>query len=121
GVFSFNWLGQVLSIIMVSFIAYAVIRHRLMDIRLILKRTIIYSVLLVMSLSFYAALILLSHNFFENTLGSTVSIILGALLMALGFEPLRKLFQRVTERVFFKSEYDPEDVLSRVSRVLSSI
>jgi signal transduction histidine kinase len=121
GVFSVNWLGQILSIIMVSFIAYAVIRHRLMDISLILKRTIIYFVLLMMTLSFYAALILLSQRFFQNTFGSTVSIVLGALLMALGFEPLRRIFQRLTERIFFKREYDPEDLLSRISQILSSI
>src|SRR3990172_1154891 len=121
GVFSVNWLGQILSIIMVSFIAYAVIRHRLMDISIILKRTIIYSVLLMMTLSFYAALILVSQRFFQNTFGSTVSIFLGALLMALGFEPLKQIFQRLTEQIFFKGEYDPEEVLSRISRVLSSI
>ncbi len=121
GVFSVNWLGQILSIIMVSFIAYAVIRHRLMDISLILKRTIIYSVLLVMIFSFYAALILLSQRFFQNTFGSTISIILGAFLMALGFEPLRRIFQRLTEQIFFKREYDPEEVLSRISRILSTI
>jgi len=121
GIFSVNWLGQILSIIMVSFIAYAVIRHRLMDISLILKRTIIYSVLLVMIFSFYAALILLSQRFFQNTFGSTISIILGAFLMALGFEPLRRIFQRLTEQIFFKREYDPEEVLSRISRILSTI
>jgi signal transduction histidine kinase len=121
GIFSVNWLGQILSIIMVSFIAYAVIRHRLMDISLILKRTIIYSVLLVMTLSFYAALILLSQRFFQNTFGSTVSIVLGAFLMALGFEPLRRIFQRLTEQIFFKREYNPEEVLSRISQILSTI
>ncbi len=121
GVFSVNWLGQILSIIMVSFIAYAVIRHRLMDINVILKRTIIYSVLLMMALSFYASLIMLSQGFFQNTFGSNVSIVLGALLMALGFEPLRKTFQRLTEKIFFKGEYDREELLSVISRILSSI
>jgi len=39
GIFYFNWLGQVLSIIMAVFIAYAILKHHLMNIQIIATET----------------------------------------------------------------------------------
>ncbi|TSC54448.1 MAG: Sensor protein [Microgenomates group bacterium LiPW_31] len=43
GIFYFNWLGQILSVIMSVFIAYAILKHHLMNIRVI--ATEIFSIL----------------------------------------------------------------------------
>lgn len=115
------WLGPPFTIIMISFITYAITKYRLLDIKVIAKRTIVYSVLLLTTLTFYAILILLSQRFFQNTVGFTLSVVIGALLMALGFEPLRRFFQKITERFFFKNEQNPQELLAQLVEVLSSI
>jgi signal transduction histidine kinase len=115
------WLGPPFTIIMIGLITYAITKYRLLDILVIAKRTIVYSVLLLTTLTFYAALILLSQQFFQDTVGFTLSALIGAFLMALGFEPLRRFFQRVTERFFFKEEKNPQEFLAQLGEVLSSI
>ncbi len=121
GYYQWIWLGPVFTIIMISCIAYAIIRYRLMDIRIILKRTIAYSALLVLTLAFYALIILASRQIFQNRIGPWVSLVVSALLVAVGFEPLRRAFQRATERIFFQKDKDPRQLLNRLSETLSSI
>ncbi|HEY5648733.1 MAG TPA: GAF domain-containing protein [Nitrospiria bacterium] len=121
GNFTLMWLGPVFTIIMIACISYAIIRYRLMDIRVIIKRTIVYSSLLVLVLSFYALIILASQQIFENRIGTWVSLVLSAFLVAAGFDPLRRLFQRATDRIFFQSEKNSGDLLARLSEALNSI
>jgi signal transduction histidine kinase len=42
GFFFLNWLGQVFTCIMVAFTTYAILKYRLMDIRIVVKKTIVY-------------------------------------------------------------------------------
>jgi len=42
GYFFLNWMGQVFTCIMVAFTAYAILKYRLMDIRIVFKKVIIY-------------------------------------------------------------------------------
>lgn len=120
GIFSLNWLGQIFTIIMSSFIAYAIVRYRLMDIKLIIKRTIVYSMLLVMTFAVYVFMILSSQTTLGNQSGPTLQMFLTALLVALGFEPLKRFFQRATDRIFFKEEYSQKTLLSRLSVMMSN-
>ncbi|HEY4485664.1 MAG TPA: GAF domain-containing protein [Nitrospiria bacterium] len=119
------WLGPVFTVIMISCIAYAIVRHRLMDLRVFLKRTIVYSALLVLTLSLYTLIILASQQVFESRVesraGPYASLIISAFLVAVGFDPLRRLFHRATERIFFQTVKDPQQLLSRLSEILSTI
>ena len=45
--FSLNWVGPVVTITMVVSMAYAIIRYRLMNIKLILARSILYTILVI--------------------------------------------------------------------------
>jgi hypothetical protein len=46
------WLGPLFTIILIGSTAYAIVKHRLMDIRMIFNRAIVYSVFLVVTLAF---------------------------------------------------------------------
>ena len=117
---SLMWLGPPFSLFMIGFIAYAIIKHRLMDIRLILSRTIVYSLLLAITLVMYTMLILLAQRFFQDRTGYTSSLVIGSLLIALGFEPLKRLFQKATERIFFRGELDAQRLLSGLGETFST-
>ncbi|HUK56932.1 MAG TPA: ATP-binding protein [Nitrospiria bacterium] len=118
---SLMWLGPHFSLFMIGFISYAIIKHRLMDIRLILSRTIVYSLLLVSTLVLYTMLILLAQRFFQDKTGYMTSLVIGSLLIALGFEPLKKSFQRTTEKIFFRGELDPQRLLGELSETFSMV
>jgi len=117
---NFMWLGPQFSLFMIAFISYAIVKHRLMDIRLILNRAIVYSLLLGSTLVFYTMLILISQRFFQNKTGYVTSLVIGSLFIALGFEPLKQLFQKATERVFPRDSMDAPEVLTKMGETFST-
>lgn len=102
--------------------AYAIIKHRFMDLRLLVARSVSFTFLLLLLGVVYGLLIfgtatLLFPQSSMNIAQTGVYIILG-LLEALTFQPLRRIFERVTDRFFFKNRYDTEQVLSSFSNLL---
>jgi signal transduction histidine kinase len=57
GVFSWNFLGPTSSIIFVALAAYAIVRHELLDIRVIIRRGLLYGLLLSLVGAVYLVLV----------------------------------------------------------------
>jgi signal transduction histidine kinase len=119
----FSNLGPCFALIFFSFIAYAIVKHRLMDIYIILRKSLIYSLLLIAILTTYGVLIFTMQQFFSQKPGSSqlVAIIAASFLIALGMRPLEDLVAKLTDKIFFKARYDYKNTLSQVSSAISSI
>lgn len=115
------WLGPPFEIILIGSTAYAIVKHRLMDIRMIFNRSIVYSIFLVVTLALYTMVVLASQQFFKDTTGVVASLFIGSLLVALGLDPLRKFIQKTTDRIFFQGEFVSQQLLGTVTDTLSSI
>ncbi len=122
----YSQLGPVFTVFFVSFIFYAIIKHRLMDIRLVVARSLSYAALLLILAVFYATGILgLERIIFPNSSGS-ISIYQAAFrisltaIIAFSFQPIKNWVTERTDRIFFKGQYNSEELLSVLSHVLSS-
>lgn len=108
---SFISFGPVSLVIFSALIAYAIARHQLMDIRVVIQRGLIYSTLLALIVGFYAGLLhiitLVVSNGAHSFIGSLVTIIVG-----IGTIPtIEKNFRRVTDKIFFKHPYEYTEAL----------
>jgi len=124
GYFELNWAAQVFFIIYVSSIAYAIARYRLMDIKLIIARTIVFSLFVVILIAIYAVLSVIIGTYFESLLGIKSNMIIGitiAVLVVIGYQPSRNFIEKTTNKFLFKKSYDPDQLLSHISDVTSSI
>lgn len=122
----FVWLGPELTIIWVVAIAYAIVAHRLFDIRIIIRRTVVYSGLLIFALATYSIVVFIFAQLFGPdgqvfTSRSFVTNLIAALAIAVGFEPLRKWLTQTTDKFLFKGEYDPQTVIQQLAQSLSSV
>ena len=121
---NYAWIGPSGTIIMVGFIAYAVTRYRLMDIRLVVARTITFGFIVLLLTIIYAALSTLIATFFESWVGIKSNILVGiiiAILVVIGYQPLRKLIEGITNTFLFKKAYNPDQLLSQIAEVTASI
>lgn len=118
GIFYLNWAGQILSLIMVIFIAYAIVKHRLMDIKLILRRSFVYifSVLAIVIPAF-PALYYLDKFFPQYIIYVSLAI---SVLAVLVFTPIKNYYYRVANKYFFSSLYDSGQVIAKLSDGLRS-
>ena len=94
-------------------IAIAIIRHRLLDIRLVLSRTLVYGILIAVVVALYAGLVAALTAVVPVDADRAVSVA-AAVLVALAFNPLRLLLQRALARTLFGSRDDPAATARRV-------
>jgi signal transduction histidine kinase len=102
---------------------YAILRHRLMDIRLVFKRTMAYSLAAGILTSIFVVLVLFMTTFVSDAVGMssfTVTVI-AALLIAVLFNPLRNRIQKLIDKLFYKKSYDYYETVQKVSHDLSSM
>jgi len=117
-IYPFYPFGNYTIIVFVLILAFAIFRHRLMDIEVIIKKTLVYSILTILITGILFFSILLSERYFRQLLGegSVFTLVIFAFILAVIFRPLQERIQRVVDRLFFKSKYDYRDIL----RVLSA-
>jgi hypothetical protein len=90
-------------------IGLAILRYRLWDIDVVIRRTLVYSILTgLLALTYFGAVLVL-QNVFRALTGQTqnsLAAVLSTLAIAALFVPLRSRVQRAIDRRFFRSKYD---------------
>ena len=107
-----SFLGALLGI------GVAMLRHRLYDIDLIIRRTLIYSVLTaVLALVYFGSVVIL-QSVVTAVSGqpSSLTIVLSTLAIAVLFSPLRRRVQQLIDRRFFRNKYDAEQMLNQFAK-----
>jgi hypothetical protein len=106
-------LGNILLAGLPISVAIAILRYRLYDIDIIIRRTIVYAVLtLTLALIYYLAVVIL-----QTAVGLAVEdqspyiIVVSTLLIAALFSPLRRQIQRFIDRRFYRRKYDATQTL----------
>ncbi|KKS26204.1 MAG: Signal transduction histidine kinase [Parcubacteria group bacterium GW2011_GWA2_42_11] len=111
-------LGNILVSLYVFFTAYAIIAHRLMDIKLVLRRSSVYIFSLTTVLALSVGLRYLLNRFLQiNPDWLDLAILIAALYL---FPPIRDYYYRLANKYFFSSLYDGRQVIAKLSDQLRS-
>jgi len=101
-----------------TILAYAILKHRLMDITIIIRKTLIYSVVMGSLMGAYLMMVTLFSKLFAGYTGyqTIFSPALAAGLITVCFQPLRKRVQAFVDAKFFRQYVDREEKLYELSR-----
>jgi len=101
---------------------YAIFRYRLMDVDLISKRVVVYTVSAAAVVGMYFALVAGVATLVHMRQPSTgpVGLILAVVVTALLFDPVRKWIQERVDHLFYRTVYDYRRTLIEFGRELSS-
>lgn len=120
--FEISSYGPYFTIFFVGFTSYAIIRHRLFDISVVIRFSIIYSLLVALITLAYVTIVSTFNTFIGDQGSSLIySGLLTGLLVVFGYQPLLGFFSRSTDRVFFKGKYDYKKVVQEFSDLTSSL
>lgn len=98
-------------------VAVAIIRHQLLDIRVVVSRALTWLLLTAAAIGGYALLVLVLDQFIAANVGrSAVATVVIAVILA----PLLPRLQRAVDRLMFGDRGDPARVASRVSQGLQA-
>ena len=103
-----------------SAIFIAIVRDNLLDIDLIIRRTLVYALLTAILTGVYYGAVLFMRTMLNTTTGrqEPLAIFAATLLVAALFQPLRQRLQRGVNRFFFGERDEPYAVLSRLGQRL---
>jgi len=90
-------------------IGYAILRHRLYDIDLVVKKTVTYSLVAVALTGLYLAFVAIA------TLGNVSRLLFGVVLLALTVRPVVNAARSIADRVVYGRRATPYEVLSEFS------
>ncbi|MDA9101044.1 ATP-binding protein [Omnitrophica bacterium] len=107
----------------VGITAYAIIRHNLMDITVIIKKTLVFAGLLTMVMGIVATMTLVTQELLGKfvRISPAISGMLAAMVAIVLYEPTKALLVRATDKYLFQKKEDFKVVLNRLARNIISI
>jgi len=115
-------IGHVVQIVYVGIVAYTIVRYRLMDISVVIRRGALYSAVTAGVIGVYVLALLLVVKQAETGLRE-VPFWLTAIIafgLALAVQPFHRRLQVIVDRRFFREEYEAQRILRDLSRSVVS-
>jgi two-component system sensor histidine kinase VicK len=113
--FQYNNLGPLFSFPMLVVISYAIVQYHLMDIRTLVRRGTVFTLLFVV----LSAILVFGTSFLNNIMPFLPAQIATALIVALLFSPLKRILEMLTDRVFFRRPYHFEKELAELNHFIA--
>ncbi len=111
-------------IFLAVFMSVAIVKHRLLDIRLVVARVLAYVFVISSLIVVYAFIIIvIAGNISGGVVAQFVRQVLpfaAAMLLAVAYAPLKKFFDKQTNRVFYQDAYNTQSLLDELNSVLVS-
>jgi PAS domain S-box-containing protein len=108
-----------LGLVPLSF-ASAIVRYRLMDVEVIVKRGLVYVAAAAGVVALFAVLLRAVGWFFVGGAGNTIIAVLATMVVVLLARPIKDAVQNVLDRAFYRDRYDYRRALVGFARDLST-
>lgn len=114
-------LGPYFSIFFIVTTFYAIIRYRLMNIRLILARSILYFLLISVITSVFAFTTFFAGDVLQESGRYSKFLIFMAVsfIIVLALDPLKRLLAKITDDIFYKDKIDYQKLLRDISIIIA--
>ncbi len=101
--------------------ALSIVRYRLWDIDVIIRRSLVYGALTALLTGAYLVLVAALQQLSQALTGQTsdLAIVFSTLAIALLLQPARRRVQLVVDRLFFRRKYEARQMLVSFTRALS--
>jgi signal transduction histidine kinase len=115
--------GYIFTLFFIFIMTYAIVKTRLMDIEIVIRKGLIYSSLVASLTAIYLSAIFIFGNYLggRKSVTSIIFTLCAILFFSLIFQPLRDRIQEMIDRTFFKTKYDHQKTLKELSRAARSI
>jgi two-component system NtrC family sensor kinase len=112
-----------LSFIPLVVFAIGLFKYDLLDMGVLIKKSIVYSLLTALLTGLYAVAVILAHKIFKDYHfpGPVYFPLVFFLLITFIFGPLKTRIQKIVDRYFFRGRYDYQKTIKQVSRMIASV
>ena len=107
GNFRFSDVGTLSVLFFVVAVAYAMFVHHLFDLRIVLRETLVYGIMMVFVLSAYSSTVFLITQYLTD--GTDKIKQFAVLVIAFSFDPLRRVLEEKTDHLLFGAQEDRKE------------
>lgn len=103
--------------------AYTIIKHRFLDIRFIVARTVAFVLLLVVFGGLYSLVFFFLGSTFLNIQFSVDQLLfygITILAVAFSFQPLRRVLEKLTDNIFYRDRYETSKLLYDLALIMAA-
>jgi len=125
GNYQYIWLGPLFTLAYVISISYAIIKHRLFDVGLLVARSAAY-ILSTATLAVVYVIVAFSIIggvvFKTDDISFTTRLVYTflAIVTAIVYQPVRSVFDKISNRLFYQDSYETQALLDDLNKVLVS-
>jgi hypothetical protein len=101
-------------------IAYAILKHKLLDIRTVIARAVSYTALLSLIVLLEVAIFWVGTQILPLNIDRSLIALTGSILIVMSYSSIRSVITDITERIFFQGRYDQEDLLKSFTSIMVS-
>ena len=112
--------GPLSVVVMVLTLSYAIVRHGLLDINSLVARTVTYALTLLAIVLIEAVVVVVGVRLLPDGIDKVTVAAAGAVIIVLGYDYLRRILNKFTERVFFQGRYNTEELLAKLTHYMAS-
>jgi PAS domain S-box-containing protein len=119
----YSVVGPYFALVLASFSAHAIIRYRLMDIKVVIRKGVVYFCAITVSAVVFfglAAIVSSALGFDQETIPLSAAVAIGV-VMAIFFQPLRNWIHDSLNRYLSRQTYDYQRTVREASRRLGTI
>jgi signal transduction histidine kinase len=101
--------------------AYAIVKHRFLDIRVVIQKGVVYSLVIAIITTVYLLTVLIAERFFQGFFGYTslIATVIIATLVAIFVNPLRDWIQQIVDRALFQGT--PAELAEQRERLVAEL
>lgn len=92
-----------------AIISYAIVRHQLMEIEVVIKKTLVFAGAFVFVFGVFVGITLLISQLFGAE--QTISLVISAVLITTGLRPIETLLINATDKFLFQKKYEYKQIL----------
>lgn len=116
-----RFLGPLAMVVFLTLTTYAIVKHRLMDIRLVLRKSFIYAGLSVFVFVAYYVTVWVDQHIFGglHTPGAYLSAVVITPLFLVGFALIGRVLRHIANKYFFTGLYDYQGTVDQFASQIS--
>ena len=123
GIVPYPPIDDYILIFAIPILSYAIVRHRLMDIEVIIKKTIVFAGLFSVFMAIVSAVTALAQSYLglHVRMGPITSSLASVLIAVMLYDPVRKFLVNATDTYLFQKKDDFKIILNRLAKNIISI
>ena len=102
---------NILIAVHVAFIAYAIVRHHLLDIEVLIKKSLIFAGTFIFAFGVFVGITLLISQLIGG--GRIISLAISSIIIIIGLRPLETWLVNVTDKFLFQKKYEYKQILKK--------